>query len=151
VSAVVYRLNSRFGRVLYVGLTGNLPTRLKVHAQSRAWWPEVAEVEVCEFTTRDAAAIAERAQIARYRPQYNALIPTAARRVTRRSPTMLLIEHYLGTDCAAWITAARSEGLTWGRIAHALAEKTGVKATPATISAWYTGQPLAQTDRQASA
>jgi predicted GIY-YIG superfamily endonuclease len=67
----LYRLYNSKGKLLYVGITGNIKTRFATHAESKPWWPEVSRRTVEWHLTRDSAAEAEVKAIKRERPLYN--------------------------------------------------------------------------------
>lgn len=67
----IYRMFNAGGALLYVGQTGNLPTRLDTHRSKKPWWTEVASITVEHFVSRDAALDAERRAILRESPEYN--------------------------------------------------------------------------------
>jgi hypothetical protein len=49
----LYRLHDAFGRLLYIGMTSNLPRRWKEHrTEHRYWWYQVAERSLEWFPTR---------------------------------------------------------------------------------------------------
>lgn len=76
----VYWLRGTDGRLLYVGVTGNLRRRFQQHA-GKSWWSTVACREGVRFPNRDGALQAETALIRRYRPPHNRqLNPDAPRR-----------------------------------------------------------------------
>ena len=73
----VYRLYDAEGRLLYVGMTNNLPRRLEQHAR-KPWWARVARTDLQQEPNRGAAMRAEAEAIRTERPAYNTL-PTAPR------------------------------------------------------------------------
>lgn len=82
----VYRMFGPGGRLLYVGMTGNLGSRLDSHAEKR-WFPLVKSITLEWFPTREAAYEVEQAAIRREHPVYN----TARRgRPLTRRPVALL-------------------------------------------------------------
>lgn len=70
---VVYRAYDRHCRLLYVGCTKNLASRLRTHISNSGagWWSEVSCVSVEEFPTYDDAYLAEARAIADEAPLYN--------------------------------------------------------------------------------
>jgi predicted GIY-YIG superfamily endonuclease len=66
----VYRMFSATGRLLYVGVSSNLTSRLASHADKR-WFPLVATIRLQWFPTRDAAEVAEKEAIRIERPEIN--------------------------------------------------------------------------------
>ncbi|WP_163168117.1 GIY-YIG nuclease family protein [Arthrobacter sp. Alg241-R88] len=67
----VYRFYDSKGDLLYVGITGNLPTRTKAHEGSKPWWKEMSSMTVAHFETREEAREAEQVAIDSERPRYN--------------------------------------------------------------------------------
>lgn len=67
----LYRLFDHDGALLYVGITGNWPSRARSHASATRWWREVATTTLEEFPDRWAALTAEDAAIFTERPCHN--------------------------------------------------------------------------------
>lgn len=67
----LYRFYNEDSRLLYVGITGNLPQRLRQHHATKTWWREVATIKVQHFAERRIAAAAELAAIRTEAPIYN--------------------------------------------------------------------------------
>jgi predicted GIY-YIG superfamily endonuclease len=67
----LYRFFDLRGRLLYIGLTVDLPARLTRHRLDKPWWSDVARVEVEHYPSRAAVAAAERSAIATETPLYN--------------------------------------------------------------------------------
>lgn len=70
----LYRFYDREDRLLYVGITMNLPGRLSKHRR-REWWAEVAEEKYEYYPGREAAKSAERQAIAFENPIHNIVRP----------------------------------------------------------------------------
>jgi excinuclease UvrABC nuclease subunit len=70
-ATTLYRLRDEHGKLLYVGIAGNPGRRFEQHADTKAWWPEVARVDLEHFDTRDEALIAETIAIVNEEPAYN--------------------------------------------------------------------------------
>lgn len=66
----VYRMFSRKGALLYVGVTGNLGRRIDDHTDKR-WFPLVANITLEWFADREAAETAEARAIATEHPRVN--------------------------------------------------------------------------------
>lgn len=82
----VYRLMSRDGEFVYVGMTDNLYQRLGAHATTQ-WWPRVATVEWELFDSRTAAHRAEEKLIWRHNPVENIMgVHRGWRIVLRENP-----------------------------------------------------------------
>lgn len=50
----LYLLSAGDDELLYVGITWNVKSRWQQHRLKKEWWPEVARVEVREYTAQDA-------------------------------------------------------------------------------------------------
>jgi hypothetical protein len=93
----LYRLSDRYGELLYVGITCDVPRRMSEHAADKAWWPEVAgRPRVVPIRPRGgetplaAALRLERWTIVAEHPRYNIVHNGARVRVTtapRRPPS----------------------------------------------------------------
>jgi hypothetical protein len=67
----VYSLRDADDRILYIGCTDNIPSRMSCHKGNKPWWPEVARIGT-EFTgDRDASYRRERELIGQLQPPYN--------------------------------------------------------------------------------
>lgn len=71
ITYTLYRMFDGNGRLLYIGLTNNTRTRLKNHADDKAWWGQVHNVTLEHFPSRTALEDAERAAIQSERPLHN--------------------------------------------------------------------------------
>jgi predicted GIY-YIG superfamily endonuclease len=67
----LYRFFDDQGALLYIGLTVNLPTRLRDHHHGKAWWQSVARMTVQRYPTRAEVVEAERLAIIAERPIHN--------------------------------------------------------------------------------
>lgn len=67
----LYRLLSKSGRLLYVGISGNPDSRWGTHSNNQPWWEEVADRKIEWFGSREAASTAEVEAIKEERPLYN--------------------------------------------------------------------------------
>lgn len=76
----VYRLMDKDGRLLYVGVTGNLVKRKRQHARAQSWWGDVAKTVVQCFDNREAAEYAEAEAIASESPLHNRKTPSPSER-----------------------------------------------------------------------
>jgi predicted GIY-YIG superfamily endonuclease len=70
---LLYRLYGESDRLLYVGITCNLATRLTRHRQSKLWWGDVVRHTAEEFSGRKEAERAEMIAIQDERPAYNVI------------------------------------------------------------------------------
>ena len=67
----LYRLYSREGRLLYVGVTAIPEQRLRQHSRDKDWWGDVDIIRVEHYTDRISVEIAEIHAIHDERPVYN--------------------------------------------------------------------------------
>ena len=67
---MVYALYDSAGDALYVGMTGDLPRRLAVHAR-KEWWRQVDHLNASLYPTRDEARAGERRLIDDLQPAWN--------------------------------------------------------------------------------
>lgn len=72
--AELYRLYSRQDELLYVGVSVCAARRLYQHSRSASWFPEVARMEVTQFTSRILALTAEQKAIREDKPKYNQVV-----------------------------------------------------------------------------
>jgi excinuclease UvrABC nuclease subunit len=71
MSAGVYRVFDAADRLLYVGCSVDVPTRLTTHEQNAPWWVYMARFEVTDYPDRDSAAEAEATAISTEHPRWN--------------------------------------------------------------------------------
>lgn len=67
----VYRLISRPGLLLYVGIAKDVVKRLGEHRKDKDWWHKVARIEIHTYPTRADARTAELQMIIDEQPRYN--------------------------------------------------------------------------------
>lgn len=67
----LYRFYDTHDRLLYIGITVHLPTRLGNHRNDKPWWQDIARMTVEAFPDRPTVEAAEKAAIAAERPLYN--------------------------------------------------------------------------------
>lgn len=67
----LYRFYDHTDRLLYIGITANLPGRLTQHRDDKPWWSNVARIAVEHHADRDAVLDAERRAIITERPLWN--------------------------------------------------------------------------------
>lgn len=79
VPTCLYRLFDRDGRLLYIGITVNPPSRFAQHAEDKAWWAEVdpESVSVVWFDTRAEAEKLELLAVRDERPLHNVVTADA--------------------------------------------------------------------------
>jgi predicted GIY-YIG superfamily endonuclease len=97
---VLYRMFSATGDLLYVGITSNPHLRFREHQKKQSWWPEVANIGIEHFSSREELAEAERRAITRERPLWNVVRyerPVVERK--RRRPPMVDIHDTSGCAC----------------------------------------------------
>lgn len=66
----VYELTDRSGQALYVGVTSDLPARLRAHA-AKSWWPYVHDMRIHRHEDRVAGIAAELNRIHDLQPLFN--------------------------------------------------------------------------------
>ena len=49
----LYRFYANDGTLLYIGITISPPQRFKQHSRDKAWWNEVARIELVQFNSRE--------------------------------------------------------------------------------------------------
>lgn len=67
----LYRLYSKEGRLIYIGISNAWHHRMQEHRRSQPWWDEVEHVFTISFPDRRSALVAEEAAIKSERPAYN--------------------------------------------------------------------------------
>ena len=67
----LYRHFNSVGRLLYVGISLDAVRRLMQHRQMKAWYTQIAKIELQWFDTRPEALRAERDAIKREHPLFN--------------------------------------------------------------------------------
>ena len=75
----LYHLYDASGRLLYVGMTGDVDARMEQHAKAQTWWPLVDHRWVVTYPSRSACAAAEALTIHLLRPTHNLAVPAATR------------------------------------------------------------------------
>jgi len=68
---VLYRIRDATGALLYVGITMNIAARLEAHRAGKAWFGDVAKIDVETFPSRLEALTAERVAIQTEDPIHN--------------------------------------------------------------------------------
>lgn len=68
---VLYRFFDSSNTLLYIGITNNIPHRLRSHSELQPWWEEVASATMEHYPDRDALEEAERSAIRTERPRHN--------------------------------------------------------------------------------
>lgn len=68
----LYRFFDRSDVLLYVGITADLPARIKNHSKGKPWWTQIHNITVEHFDTRQDALDAERKSIREEKPLHNA-------------------------------------------------------------------------------
>lgn len=67
----VYYLLNQDDEVLYIGVSYNVPARLRQHKADKPWFPQVAFIATERYAYDDLAFAAEVRAIRRYEPPYN--------------------------------------------------------------------------------
>lgn len=95
----VYWLYDAEGRVLYIGCTVELETRLHAHQNLKEWFPKVARVETESFPNRDGARAREDEALLAERPMFNKKLPkppTSLPPIIRRGEPLKAVENFAG-------------------------------------------------------
>jgi hypothetical protein len=71
VKTAIYRFFDVDGRLLYVGITGDVPARWGWHQRHSVWWPEHVRSEVSWCADRAEADVLETAAIRTENPVHN--------------------------------------------------------------------------------
>jgi predicted GIY-YIG superfamily endonuclease len=58
------------GEIIYVGITGMVSNRVRLHKKGKVWWPEADRIMVAKIKPAEAHAT-EKYEIKRLRPKYN--------------------------------------------------------------------------------
>lgn len=72
-TTALYRLFDASGRLLYVGISNNVHTRIRTHRVDKHWGPLIADARIEWFPTRATALAAEVRAIRRERPRHNVM------------------------------------------------------------------------------
>lgn len=64
----LYRFYANDGTLLYIGITISPPQRFKQHSRDKAWWNEVARIELVQFNSREELENEEKNAISREHP-----------------------------------------------------------------------------------
>jgi len=75
----VYRLFDADARLIYIGCTYNVESRLKSHRHVMWWAPQIARIKITVHPTKAAAHEVERAAITAEKPRWNVNGKWAAR------------------------------------------------------------------------
>lgn len=71
MSTALYYHRTKRGKLLYVGITNSLPSRLRDHKALSPWFHEVARIDLEWFPTRYEAQVAEVDAIRTLKPPMN--------------------------------------------------------------------------------
>lgn len=122
----VYRMYDSKDRLLYVGITRSLRSRVRAHYAEKLWIADVTRVEVDHAVSEVQAKEQEKRQIAELVPTYNvALVPSTSRKVTRltnrerRVVTLAAIEQNSSSAVAKKHGISRETLCGWVREAKA--------------------------------
>lgn len=84
----LYRFYDAANELLYVGITGSLPTRLDQHSADKVWFEDVATIRVEHFESRTELADAEETAIRTERPLHNRIFGDSSPwRPSRETPS----------------------------------------------------------------
>lgn len=139
--ASLYRLRDAAGELMYVGIAGNPGRRFQQHATGKAWWGDVARIDLEHYATRDEALRAERSAITSERPPYNNQ-PVRPVDGPRRPGTIPNTDKWQHLDrltnghAADVIRQHRADGTSFDAIALALFSDHGITVTGRTVRNW---------------
>lgn len=71
LATALYTVHDDAGRLLYIGITNDLPARLAAHGKASAWWDFMATFGAEWFPNRREAEAEEQARIGAGRPVFN--------------------------------------------------------------------------------
>lgn len=115
-STTLYRLRDIAGRLLYVGIAGNPGRRFDQHAKDKAWWGEVASVNLQHFDSRPEALKAEREAIELEHPVYNVVHNRKKAKKTAKAPAStigaLMCDHCGDPIAAGYMQVCKHEART---------------------------------------
>lgn len=106
---IVYRLVDHTGRLLYVGITSSIQTRLAEHQLHQSWWPEVATITTEVHEDHRSAIAAEREAIQQEQPAFNVLHSGWTWKDRRRATTEPINSIELGDDPLEVVRIATDE------------------------------------------
>jgi hypothetical protein len=119
VPTALYRLFNAATVLIYVGISDSLKVRMRNHADTKPWWPEVASKTIEWYPTWGEAKDAETAAIAEERPLYN-LAEVAAEMRVKWPSAVPEIPAWSDASCRA-IIGQISAILTDSTVSHAQA------------------------------
>ena len=70
----LYRMYDAEDRLLYVGMTSRIESRIRQHGKVKSWWPSVATIRLEQYASRAEAAAAEAEAIRSEQPQFNIML-----------------------------------------------------------------------------
>lgn len=79
----LYRFFDKYGELLYVGITMDLPSRMGNHRREKPWWADAAWIDIQHCDSRGEALDAERMAIKAEKPLYNVVHNDAAGEASR--------------------------------------------------------------------
>lgn len=98
----LYRFYGAGGTLLYIGITNEIPRRLKDHSRDKPWWLGVTSIKVEHYPNRQSVLEAERRAIIAERPLYNDQHnPTPLRRIEAWDTGLDRIRDVLGSRVVA--------------------------------------------------
>lgn len=125
----VYQFTSASGEVIYVGCTKNFDHRIRTHRSTKAWWPDVANIQLRYFNGKAEALSAERDLLARLAPIHNVDGTPAARSDVGHWPEQIL--RFLGTSTHPMTTTEVRVAVGYmntGAVIHRLHADGAIKA-----------------------
>lgn len=82
----IYRVYDRRGRLLYIGCTTSVSTRLAYHRTGADWWPRARDWRVRLYPSIERAQAVEARAIRRLKPEFNVIHQVDERERMARAP-----------------------------------------------------------------
>lgn len=106
----IYRLLNEEGDLLYVGITSDVRTRMASHANTKEWWPQVADVVIRRYPTREQALLLEEHVIATEAPAYNRRIGAFSDSATPHGCWVAPVPPAESVPATAYASSVKREG-----------------------------------------
>jgi GIY-YIG catalytic domain. len=119
----LYRFYGAGGTLLYIGITNEIPRRLKDHSRNKPWWLGVTNIKVEHYPNRQSVLEAERRAIIAERPLYNDQHnPMPLRRIEAWDAGLDRIRELMGDrEVAELVEEVQEEGYSGAHLAFEVA------------------------------
>lgn len=132
----LYRLFDAAGKLLYIGIAVNPPSRWAGHAADKLWWGEVARITIHWYDTWGAAEAAEATAIRQENPLHNVVGVASEERAERLARAAL---HRL-RERPTGLRAVKAPADLWDRFDEACQRNASTRAlTLRQFIRWYVG------------